>query len=244
MIIDNEVLVTLGRATVTGNQLVLTGQLDRNLYTRTNKVLEAAGGKWNRKEKAHVFDSDAAERIEQLMLTGSIVIPKDDFQFFPTPPDVASRVHDLADIGANMRVLEPSAGRAALVTGLKGLALVDCIEKMPANAQYLRDLGWLNSVQEADFLEVSPSPIYDRALMNPPFSRQADIKHVLHALKFLKPGCRLVSIMGAGVRFHQNRLATEFRELIERSGTIEDLPDGAFKPSGTMVRTVLVSIDI
>jgi 16S rRNA G1207 methylase RsmC len=35
--------------------------------------------------------------------------------------------------------------------------------------------------------------------MNPPFARQADIHHVNHALKFLKPDGLLVSVMSAGV---------------------------------------------
>lgn len=80
--------------------------------------------------------------------------------------------------------------------------------------------------------------------MNPPFSRQADIKHVSHALKFLKPNGRLVSVMASSMTFRSNKLTTEFRELIDlRNGWIEKLPEGAFKSSGTMVNTVIVVID-
>ena len=59
-------------------------QLDRNMYQRTNKVLEAAGGKWNRKAQAHLFDDDAFTRIDQIILTGQVEVPKDEFNFFPT----------------------------------------------------------------------------------------------------------------------------------------------------------------
>lgn len=243
MKVDTEVLAVLSRAAVEGSALTLVGQLDRKLYERTNKVLEAAGGKWNRKARAHVFDGDASERIEQIILTGDIIIHRDEFEFFPTHPAVVRRVHDLADIYPNQRVLEPSAGHGALVAGLKGLVFVDCIEKMPANAKYLRDLGWLDSVFEADFLEVMPNPTYDRVLMNPPFGRQADIKHVLHALKFLKPGGLLVSVMSASVCFRENKLTADFRNFVaERGGKIEELPEGSFKESGTMVRSVVVVI--
>ena len=94
-----------------------------------------------------------------------------------------------------------------------------------------------------DFLAQSPDAIYDRVVMNPPFAKQADIKHILHALKFLKSDGLLVSVMAAGVLFRDNRLTTDFRDLInERGGNIEELPDGAFKESGTMVRTVIVTI--
>lgn len=243
MKIDQDVMAVLSVAEVSGNALTLVGQLDRKLYERTNKVLEAAGGKWNRKAKAHLFEGEAAARVDQMLLTGEVVIPKDEFEFFPTPADVAEQVLQLASIDVGMRVLEPSAGRGALVDALNGLVAVDCIEMMPANAEHLRSLGWLNAVNEADFLTVEPNPIYDRVVMNPPFSRQADIKHVHHALRFLKPGGRLVAIMAAGVEFRQDKLATGFRALVEeRGGEIERLPEGSFKNSGTGVNTVVVTI--
>ena len=37
---------------------VIVQQLDRNDYVKVNKALEALGGKWNRKAKAHLFDED------------------------------------------------------------------------------------------------------------------------------------------------------------------------------------------
>jgi hypothetical protein len=84
----------------------------------------------------------------------------------------------------------------------------------------------------------------DVVLMNPPFSKGQDVKHVTHALGFLKPGGRLVAIMGAGVTFRQDKRTNEFRELVQAmGGTIERLPEGSFKSSGTMVNTVIVVID-
>ena len=116
-----------------------------------------------------------------------------------------------------------------------------CIELMPANAQALRDQR--HSVSERDFLTMQPSPLMDRVVMDPPFARQADIKHVLHALRFLRDGGRLVSVMSASVTFRENTLTRDFRALVSsRSGSIEELPEGAFKSSGTMVRTVIVTI--
>lgn len=248
MRVDNEVLNVLSAAECNGPQLFLTGQLDRNLYTRTNKVLEAAGGKWNRKAKAHIFDTDASDRIEQIILTGDVVVPKDDFEFFPTPPEIARRVIDLAEITNEMHVLEPSAGRGALVLEVKERApdaMVSMFELMPDNNKFLRDLK-LHACgigEPTDFLDVKPFDVFDRVVMNPPFGRQADIKHVTHALKFLKPGGLLVSVMSSSVTFRNNKLTTDFRQLIEeRGGHIEELPEGTFKSSGTMVNTVIVVI--
>jgi len=52
MQVATDVLAVLSRAEMSGNALKIAEQLDRNMYQRTNKVLEAAGGKWNRKAQA------------------------------------------------------------------------------------------------------------------------------------------------------------------------------------------------
>lgn len=80
--------------------------------------------------------------------------------------------------------------------------------------------------------------------MNPPFDKKrSDIHHVVHALKFLKPGGRLVAIMPSGVAFRDDVLTRDFRGIVEqRGGSIENLPDASFKQSGTTVNTVLVVI--
>lgn len=228
------------------NRLMLTGQLDRKLYTATNAVLEAAGGKWDRKAKAHLFPVDAADAMEQIIQTGEVTLIRtiqQDYGYFPTPAAVVDRLMEIAEIKPGMTVLEPSAGRGAIALPCATLgAVVDCYELLSANHAFLTD-NRLGFVRHMDFLMVEPEATYDRVCMNPPFSKQADIHHVTHALKFLKPGGLLVSVMSASVTFRDNKLAKNFRDLIaERGGDIEELPEGAFKESGTMVRTVIVTI--
>lgn len=244
MRIDNEVLAVISRANVEGNKLFLTGQLDRNMYTKTNKVLEAAGGKWDRKSKAHVFNVSAADRIDQMILTGNIEIPKDEFEFFPTPLNVAKEACFLASIKDGMSILEPSAGRGDLLQPIKDFNLdINCVEKMEENYKFLLTLPWVKGVVCCDFLDVPANRLFDRIIMNPPFGRQADIKHVNHALTLLKPDGLLVAIMGAGVTFRENKLTHDFRSLVEsRNGYISPLPDGSFKESGTMVNTCIAVI--
>lgn len=243
MKVDNEVLAVLDRAHTDGNSLFLVGQLDRRLYERTNKVLEAAGGKWNRKAKAHIFDGGAADAMEQIILTSEITVPQ-DFGFFPTPAPVVERLIELADIAPGMTALEPSAGTGNIVAGLHAAgAVVDAIELLDKNIAALKTQGLATLIGIGDFLETPAQPIYDRVVMNPPFERQADIKHVLHALRFLKPDGLLVSVMASSVTFRDNKLTTDFRALIrERGGEIEGLPEGSFKSSGTGVNTVIVTI--
>ena len=245
MKIENAVLKVLSEGRSDGRAYYLpTGQLDRKMYERVNKVLESAGGKWSRKDKAHLFDVDAADRLDQIILTGEVEVPKDEFNYFPTPPEVVSRMMDIADIDGGMRVLEPSAGKGAIAYQCaRHGATVDCIELMDANYGALAGDMKLGTVTKADFLTVEPTPIYDRVVMNPPFLKQNDIKHVLHALKFLKPDGLLVSVMASSVVFRDNSLTTGFRDLVdERGGSIEALPEGSFKASGTMVNTVIATI--
>ena len=245
MRVDDEVLAVLSQAETNGFELKLTGQIDRKLYNKTNKVLEAAGGKWCRKAKAHVFAYEAADRIDEIILSGEVDVPKDEFNYFPSPHAVVARLIELADLHEGMTTLEPSAGRGAIAFACVEATGgdVDCYELMEENFWELEKTEQFRKVINSDFLVVKPFPEYDRICMNPPFARQQDIKHVTHALKFLKPDGKLVSVMSASVGFRENRLTNEFRDLItERGGSIESLPDGAFKNSGTMVRTVIVTI--
>ncbi|KNY16930.1 hypothetical protein AKG11_11455 [Shinella sp. SUS2] len=83
-----------------------------------------------------------------------------------------------------------------------------------------------------------------RLLANPPFVKQDDIRHVMHAFKFLKSGGRLVAIVSASVMFRDNKLTTAFREFVSANGGgMKRLPDGSFKSSGTGVNTCIVTVN-
>ena len=247
MKISNDVLDVLSNAVTAGNTLTLTGQLDRKLYEQTNKVLEAAGGKWNRKAKAHVFEGDAADAMDQIILAGEITT-KQDFGYFPTPASIVDQLIEKAEVQKGMLALEPSVGTGSIAIPLLKIGcVVDGVELQEKNAreaaQKITAAGYRAVIEVADFLSIPPELCYDRVIMNPPFARQADIHHVNHALKFLKPGGLLVSVMSSGVTFRSNRLTTEFRSMIdERGGEIMPLPEGSFKESGTGVNTVIVKI--
>ncbi|MBS3648835.1 N-6 DNA methylase [Pseudaminobacter sp. 19-2017] len=251
--ISEDVLRVLSAAEITGNALALTGQLDRKLYEQTNKVLDAAGGKWNRKAKAHLFDGDAAEAIEPIILTGEYTRTKQEFGQFDSPPDVVRRVIELADIRPGMLVLEPSAGvgNLALAAHHEG-GIVTAWEIDPNRFDKLKSLDiWsetacpvlVDALQQDPYFEYAER--FDRVVMNPPFARQDDIRHVIHAANFLKDGGRLVAVMSASVLFRDNKLTTDFRAFVEAcDGTIERLPEDSFKESGTSVNTCVVSFNV
>ncbi|AVZ70898.1 SAM-dependent methyltransferase [Streptomyces lunaelactis] len=243
MKVTDEVMQILDRSQTKDSALFLPSeQLGRSTYLAVNQVLAAAGGTWNRKARAHLFPGDAAEAIEPILMTGEVVRAQ-DFGYFPTPTPVVEEMLSLAELEAGHLVLEPSAGRGAIAHRVAEFCSVNCIELLEENAKALTAAGLVRSVEVGDFLEIDPEPRYDRVLMNPPFAKQADIAHVRHALKFLRPGGLLVSVMSAGVTFRSNRATADFRDLVdELGGTITRLPDDAFKESGTGVRTVLVAI--
>lgn len=237
MNITNDILAVLSNAEISGNIVkLMCGQLERKMYLEVNDVLENIGGKWDRKAKGHVFDEDPTDRLETVFLTGEIVPPK-KYGYFPTPPVLAMRVVELARLEKGMTVLEPSAGQGALAleaARIVGKENIDCVELLEANVKVLREKGF--KAQQCDFPTIKPKP-YDRVIMNPPFERQQDIDHVLHAYRCLKKGGILVSIMSSGVTFRENKKTVEFRKLLD---WFEPNPEGSFKASGINVNTVTV----
>lgn len=199
--------------------------------------------------------------------------PAKRFGFFPTPDAAADQLlnpsryaigpklwRESGEGSAPVHVLEPSAGTGNLARlaaafelpewrrerGCTSDVRVDCIEIQRDLAANLLREGIYNRVIPADFLSITPEAmgrLYDLVLMNPPFDRERDIDHVIHALKFVKPGGALHAIMSAGTEFRETKKATAFREMVERmGGKFEDLPAGSFASVGTNVNTVIVRI--
>lgn len=247
--IDEEVKDVLQRAEIEGKVVRIVQQLDRDLYVRVNKVLEALGGKWSRKDRGHVFQEEAAEKIAEALGTGRAVDIKKSFEFFPTPPAVISMMIQRAEpIEPKMKILEPSAGHGAIADAVSNYTFqaygsaagVDVVEIEPSNRKVLKSKGY--KLVGKDFLKFKKKG-YDRILMNPPFSKQQDIDHVMHAFKLLAPEGVLVAVMGAGVEFRSNKKAEKFKDLLALwNGRMELLSEGSFLESGTGVNTVLVTI--
>lgn len=245
--ISTEAVTVLGSMDVEGRLAkIAAGQLSRSLYLEVNECLMALGGKWHRKLGGHVFDDDPRDALDQVVLTGgAFTNRKQDFGFFPTPNEVIHHLLAAADVRDGHRVLEPSAGHGAIVKGILSLEFdidLTIVELMPENCRALAELDGVEEVIETDFLLYVERP-FDRIVMNPPFARQADVDHVLHAYELLAHGGRLVSVMSAGITFRRNKRTDALRALIEQRGTFEELPEHAFRESGTDVRTVLVTLD-
>jgi phospholipid N-methyltransferase len=228
-----------------GNKLFLTAQLDRKTYLEVNKVLEIIGGKWNKKEKAHIFPSDAFSVVDDVILNGEVTCPKDEFNYFPTPDKVVAKLIDLAEIKNGMTVLEPSAGQGAILKSiLKSAEYLEItgVELMDENFEILKKSFPNVDLVKGDFLKLPIFGLVDRIVMNPPFCKKQEIKHVLHAYDNLREGGILVSVMSPGVTFRQDSLTRQLKSLIDECGEIHPLPSSSFKESGTNVETIIVKL--
>ena len=235
-------MAVLEAASTDGPQLRLNGQLDRKMYEAVNKALEIAGGKWNRSAKAHVFPGDAAEAIEGILLTGEITDAKREFDAFYTPSDVVDRLIVLADIQPGMTALEPSAGEGAIALRLARAGAIVTAYEIRSTPSWWAECPTITA-HCGDFTHVHPEPAFDRVVMNPPFSKQQDMHHVIHAANFLKPGGILVAVMSPAFEFRTTVIASAFRCLMSGwGGETINLPEGSFKSSGTMVNARIVKL--
>ncbi|BCH33208.1 N6 adenine-specific DNA methyltransferase N12 class [Mesorhizobium sp. L-8-10] len=229
----------------------------KDLVTKVNKLLAEYYGEVlgdGQQEEDDPFDNVKAT-------------PARYYGFYPTPIEAGERVLRDVNLRASkdsprLRILEPSAGTGNLARlcfskpeeGMRGDweqeryrfdNIVDCVEIQPHLAQELKTAGIFGRVVCADFLQIDPEStgLYDLVVMNPPFDRERDIDHVIHALKFLKPDGRLVAIMSAGTEFRETRKSVAFRKLMEDMGASwSDLPPNSFSDVGTNVNTGFISV--
>jgi hypothetical protein len=154
---------------------------------------------------------------------------------------------ELAGVTKGKTVLEPNGGHGAIATTAREAGgVVTCVELDPDRADRLSALGF-TVIGSADFLSRDPEHLgpFDLGLMNPPPSREQDALHVAQALRFVRPGGRLVAVTGPSWRFRTTSRAVAFRELmVDVDAEVEELPEGTFRESGTMVRSLLVQVDV
>lgn len=244
--VGDDVLGALSAVTTTDREVRITARLSPKLYAKVNEVLRALGGEWHTGRQAHVFPEPAQPLLDKLLLAGHIYLPK-DFEFFETQAAEVAAVIELAGLVPGMRVLEPEAGRGALAIAAArhvGKKNVTVFELMPANVKELQQLGF-DIAGPQDFLQVQPEPGFDAVVMNPPFSGGRDAAHVLHAMKFLRPGGRLVAITSTSWQERGTAAAAAFREMLAKhEAEVRAIPRGAFKAAGTDVATALIAFNV
>jgi SAM-dependent methyltransferase len=160
-------------------------------------------------------------------------------QLFQTPPDLAARLADALAPAPGSRILEPSAGLGRLLDALTPYqpAEVVAVEIAAACAgELFRQEREGVTIRQRDFLATTPAELgtFDAVAMNPPFTMRSDLRHIRHALEFLRPGGRLAALC----------MDTPHRSaaLEHIADTWQRIPAGAFRGEGTNVPTILLTI--
>ena len=215
-------------------------QMDRKEYLKVAEHLKFLGGKWNRGKKGFVFDRKI-ESIEELL--GDNTSKKKDLQFFETPQSLAKELVDLAEINDYVDILEPSAGRGAIIKEIQKVCVrqIQFCEIDETNRKYLNEISNLENVGN-DFLKFNEMT-FDRIIANPPFSKNQDIDHIRHMMSLLRNKGILVSIASKHWQMSKNKKETEFRQWLEDvNAEIIEIEAGKFKESGTMIGGVIIKI--
>jgi predicted RNA methylase len=160
------------------------------------------------------------------------------FQLFQTPPELAARLVAALGDSVRGRVLEPSAGLGRILDVIApfvpvGTVAVE-IAAPCAGELYQQNRPGVRILQR-DFLACTVAELgtFDAVAMNPPFHMRADIRHIKHALTFLKPGGKLAALC-----MDTRHRAEALRGLAH---SWEVIPAGAFNKEGTGVGTVLAT---
>ena len=232
-------------------------------YDVLKPIIESLGGHWREREKCFIFGIDVKDEVANVFSNNFKVSQEwlDEWkeqhrsQFFPTPHHIAERVVELAEIKDGQNILEPSAGQGAL---LDCIHAKDChiiaIEPEANNVKYLADKGYnyVKTTFEDIYSELMSNegrahlptePLFDRVIMNPPFSSQNDIKHYLMAYELLRKNGIIVGILSENALYYDTVVTKDFNVFLkEHNAYIEVVPFHSFKESGTTIDTVIIKI--
>jgi len=219
-------------------------QLERADYMKVKKLFESNGGKWKGgKCQGFLFNTTDVSPILARIQGGDLSDRKKMFQFFETPADVARRLAvRLGDVKPLDRILEPSAGRGALIKAVREEwpgHWIDCYELMEENRAELAKMPGAR-LRGNDFLEEEVG-WYDKIIANPPFAKNQDIKHVTKMWEHLAIGGQMAVIMSCHWQFASDKESKNFRSLVESADhDITALPKGTFRNSGTDVESIML----
>jgi protein strawberry notch len=187
-------------------------------------------------ERTGLRTDDPAEAIERL-LRDQARLPLQsrrdqtqvDFQQFSTPPAEGFLVVQAAAASPGMNVLEPSAGNGNLAVQARiSGANVETNEIDPRRRELLTSQGFEPTAFDAERLDnlLSPEKSYHVIVMNPPFSATGGrvrghrtafgARHIEQALLRLKPGGRLVAVVGRGMALDRPMFGEWWKEIGNR----------------------------
>lgn len=198
--------------------------------------------------KAEHFHGGGVPDAEDYFKVTEDVEPSDekDFAFYPTPPEVARRMVELAEFPSEdiTYALEPSAGDGAIfremVRANRSESACTAVEFNHHRVQKLKAEFKAASVFEADFLKWEDEGGFETVLMNPPFNDRIEAVHVVKAFGLLKPTGILVAILPEGWFTREDLKSTIFRAFLQKHEhkPAETLPAGTFSRTRIVTRIV------
>jgi hypothetical protein len=250
----------LQEATVSGNIIQITKEsLDRDVYLNVKKKLEMIGGRWKGgKTWGFVFSEDPTNLLKDLQEGKDRNLQK-EFQYFPTTGGALIAMKDfIKDYLVNkdqerLKILEPSAGQGHLIELIRDLwpkAQIDYCELMDLNKNEL-DRKYKNMPNIAciteDFTHMAgdPEEHYDFIIANPPFTNNQDIQHIRLMYELLVSGGEIFTFCSFHWQMSTNKKEENFKKFLDNLDEYPDItevPEKAFKNSGTNIRTMLMHI--
>lgn len=229
---------------------------DDEYYNNIKFLVEYVGGHWRERYRGYNFDEPGdivLAKLKQVMDKGYIEITTNKaFQiknnFYPTPDWLACKMVDLADIKRGERVLEPSAGRGALLKYISSkTASYFAVEYNRENVKCLRDMGY--RVNAGSFENYYKNRInshgekFNKIIMNPPFFNEMDLRHTVLAYNLLKPGGKLIGLVAENSLYYDRPVTRNFNTIMNMTDSKRvDIPHGSFKQSGTNVDVSMIII--
>jgi methylase of polypeptide subunit release factors len=251
IILSVEALEVLKQCTVEGMVVKLPpNKLNREDYLAVKGKLELIGGKWKGgKIQGFIFQEDPTELLEEIS-NGEDRNLKQEYQFFATPSGLARKMmEDMPEPeNANYeeKVLEPHGGDGALIKALYEyigrIVPVDTYEAMEINRKRLQKIEGVSIIGD-DFLKCNRENYYDIIIANPPFTKNQDIDHIRKMYEVCKPGGTIITIASPSWTFGSQKKQVQFREWLNSlNAEIEEIEPGAFKESGTTIRSMKIVI--
>lgn len=142
------------------------------------------------------------------------------------------------------RILEPSAGKGALIDGIFERfpgAFVECCELNKEMREYLIEAGY--DVIGEDFMQLKSDNVYDAVIAAPPFKDNVDVIHIRRMYQFLKPGGVIVSLTHPAWTIRNGAHQKKFREwLSDKKYVMRMLPDMSFVENYETQPTAVITI--
>lgn len=213
------------------NGYTIMASADKHLYSKCKALLELIGGV-EQGYSTFCFDYMPEDVIRKMVVTG-MVPDHISHQFYPTPDALAEKMVSMLGALPGNALLEPSAGRGALASKLKGQ--VTCVEVDPLLCEVLRAKG-LNVIK-GDFIKwandaLAANTLYSGICMNPPFSLGRAYEHITAAIKLLEVNGVLVALAPAACG----------RKIKSENTTVELVPVSADEFPGVSIELCILRV--